>query len=229
MALMNPNIQLLERAASALGPILPELVFVGGTLTGLLVTDPGADPVRATKDVDVVAQISGVKGYRWASEQMSQLGFGPDVSEGAPICRWKKAELLVDLMGTGETDFGPTNPWYSHGWDTRVNYTLPSGGVIQILFAPVWILTKWVAYQGRGNGDMAGSRDIEDLLSVLDGRLELQEELDRADTSVREGLADFARAATGSEAFMNHCLASLGDRAEMAEALLQQMLQSRIR
>jgi hypothetical protein len=224
---MNPNIQLLERAAAFLEPILPEIVFVGGTLTGILVTDPGAALVRTTKDVDVVAQIAGEKGYRWASQKMLQLGFGPDRSEGAPVCRWKKEEVPVDLMGTGETPFGPTNPWYELGWDSRISHTLPSGRTIQILHAPVWILTKWVAFQSRGEGDMAGSPDIEDLVSVLDGRPELTEEIRGANFETRKGLAEFARLAIGSDQFMNHCLASLNDRADLAEEVLRQMLAPR--
>ena len=48
----SPNLELLEIAAERLRPLLPEIVFVGGCTTGLLVTDPGAAPVRRTDDMD---------------------------------------------------------------------------------------------------------------------------------------------------------------------------------
>jgi hypothetical protein len=49
----NPNLQLLTDAARLLGPILGELVFVGGCATALLITDNAAD-VRPTFDVDAI-------------------------------------------------------------------------------------------------------------------------------------------------------------------------------
>jgi hypothetical protein len=46
----NPNLELLELAAERLRQLLPEIVFVGGCATGLLIDDPGAAPVRGTYD-----------------------------------------------------------------------------------------------------------------------------------------------------------------------------------
>ena len=46
----NPNFAHLLNAARKLQPLLDELVFVGGCVTGLLVTDPAAAPVRPTRD-----------------------------------------------------------------------------------------------------------------------------------------------------------------------------------
>jgi hypothetical protein len=44
--------------AERLVRVLPEIVFVGGCTTGLLITDPAASPVRATDDVDVATNRS---------------------------------------------------------------------------------------------------------------------------------------------------------------------------
>jgi hypothetical protein len=51
-----PNLDLLENAAAKLRPLLPEIVFVGGCATGLLITDRGAAAVRCTYGVDVSAE-----------------------------------------------------------------------------------------------------------------------------------------------------------------------------
>ena len=37
----HPSHELLKLTAEKLRPLLPEIVFVGGCATGLLVTDPG--------------------------------------------------------------------------------------------------------------------------------------------------------------------------------------------
>jgi hypothetical protein len=54
----HPNIELLEAAANRLGPLLQEVVFVGGCTAGLLVTDTGAAPVRLSYDIDIVVEIA---------------------------------------------------------------------------------------------------------------------------------------------------------------------------
>ena len=59
----NPNLALLEAAVGRLKPLLNEIVFVDGCATGLLITDPGAAPVRKTYDVDVIVEIASYPEY----------------------------------------------------------------------------------------------------------------------------------------------------------------------
>ena len=54
---IDPNRELLERAADLLRPLLNELVFVGGCATGLLITDRGSGGVRATHDVNTTTEL----------------------------------------------------------------------------------------------------------------------------------------------------------------------------
>jgi len=55
----DPNVFLLERAAEQLGEaLLEQLVFVGGAVAGVLITDPAMPEIRSTQDVDVIC--SGV-------------------------------------------------------------------------------------------------------------------------------------------------------------------------
>lgn len=43
----NPNLEIIEIAAQAIGSLRDELVFLGGCATALLITDSAAPPVRA--------------------------------------------------------------------------------------------------------------------------------------------------------------------------------------
>lgn len=222
MVILNPNLPTLEATAKALAPILGDLVFVGGTLVGLLIDDPGASTARPTRDVDVIAQITGAAGYVAATRTMGKLGFQPDMREGAPVCRWVKQGLMVDLMGTEDTPLGATNPWYEEGFNTRQAVTLPGSGLtIYILSAPLFLLTKWAAYLGRGKGSMISSHDIEDLLNVLDGRLHLVREAGQASPTVRSALAQMARQMRESQQFCDFCLESMGDRKAIVTAALE--------
>jgi len=65
---------------------LEELVFVGGCVTGLLITDEAAGAPRSTLDVDAIAEITSYAGYTSFGERLRQLGFEPDTREGAPLC-----------------------------------------------------------------------------------------------------------------------------------------------
>lgn len=55
---MRSNLPLLQSIAEQLGPLLPELVFVGGITTELFFTSPAASDIRATKDADVIPAYS---------------------------------------------------------------------------------------------------------------------------------------------------------------------------
>ncbi len=48
MRMDDPNLPYLRSIARALGELREQVVFVGGAVAGLLITDPLADPVRAT-------------------------------------------------------------------------------------------------------------------------------------------------------------------------------------
>lgn len=62
----NPNIEMLEVVVACLGPLIDDVVFLGGCAAGLLITDVAAPPVRATRDVDVITEAcpGGKAGHR---------------------------------------------------------------------------------------------------------------------------------------------------------------------
>jgi hypothetical protein len=105
----NPNLELLELAAERLRQILPEIVFVGGCATGLLIDDPAATLVRGTNDVDVIAEIGSYAEYTVFSERLRTLGFKEDSSEGAPLCRWIHGALTLDVMPLDSRVLGFSN------------------------------------------------------------------------------------------------------------------------
>ena len=53
----DPNVAMMELVAARLGEDLRrELVFVGGAVAGLLITDPGQPASRPTEDVDLIVR-----------------------------------------------------------------------------------------------------------------------------------------------------------------------------
>jgi len=120
----NPNLGLLELAAERLRQLLPEIVFVGGCATGLLIDDPAAAPVRGTYDVDVIAEIGSYAEYTVFSERLRTLGFKEDSREGAPLCRWTDGALTLDVTPLDSQVLGFSNRWYPDALRTAGNVQL---------------------------------------------------------------------------------------------------------
>ena len=57
---------------------------------------------------------------------------------------------------------------------------------MRIVSAAGFIATKYVAFLDRGDGDYHASHDLEDLLTVIDGRDQIAEEVVAADPALRD-------------------------------------------
>ena len=182
----NVNLDLLVYVVERLVPLLDEIVLVGGCATGLLVTDPGASSVRRTFDVDVIAEIISYSGLVAFSERLTKLGLLLDTSEGAPACRWTCGESKLDIMPLEESLLGFSNRWYRQAMETAAKTELPTGRTIRVITAPYFVATKLEAFYGRGKGDFLSSHDLEDVITVMDGRPTLREEVGSVTAEVRQ-------------------------------------------
>ena len=196
-----PNLDLLERAAAMLQPLLPEIVFVGGCVTGLLITDSGAAAVRGTYDVDVITEIASYADYVIFSERLRELDFQEDSREGAPLCRWQHGDLVLDVMPLDAKILGFSNRWYADALRTSANIHLPSGLTIRAITAPYFLGTKMEAFRGRGQEDYFASHDLEDFVAVIDGRKSIVEEVQEASPELRDFIGEAVRTLLAASRF----------------------------
>jgi hypothetical protein len=185
----NPNVALLTDAARLLEPLLQELVFVGGCATALLITDKAAADVRPTFDVDAIAEITSYAEYHDFSEKLRKLGFQEDTSEGAPLCRWWQKTTSLDVMPLDTKILGFSNSWYRPALDHSEEHELDKGLTIRLIAPIYFCASKLEAFAGRGKNDFSASRDLEDLIAVIDGRAELTGEIQAAADNVRSYLS----------------------------------------
>ncbi|MGB5252438.1 MAG: hypothetical protein WBN68_06930 [Sedimenticolaceae bacterium] len=136
--LSDPNIALLERAVEQLGPLVDEMVFVGGCATGLLLTDTAAPPIRATQDVDALTEVATRGEYYRLSARLRARGFSEDQSPDAPLCRWVAAGVILDVMPTNPDILGFGNEWYEQALRHPDAFVLPSGAHIRVVPAPTF-------------------------------------------------------------------------------------------
>lgn len=189
MRTADPNLPYLRHIAEALGELCEQMVFVGGAVAGLLVTDPLADGVRATRDVDAVVNANRVTFHR-IEKEVAQRGFARDVYSDV-ICRWvhKDSGVLFDLMPVQPEVLGFSNRWYHYAVETAEPLELSPGVTIRLVSAVAFVATKLEAFAGRGGGDFVSSHDIEDVLNIVDGREELADEMALAPLELRQAMA----------------------------------------
>lgn len=173
----DPNLSHLSRIAEALGDLREQVVFIGGAVAGLLVTDPLSDGVRATRDVDAIVNAGGAT-FHHIEAQVARSGFVRDI-DGDVICRWVHREscVLFDLMPVQSDVQGFSNRWYPYAVPTAEPIELSPGVRIRLISAPAFVATKLDAFIGRGEGDFLSSHDVEDVLNIVDGRVELAAEI----------------------------------------------------
>lgn len=199
----EPNVVLLERVAEQLGrALLEQLVFVGGAVAGVLITDPALPEIRPTQDVDVICSVIARSDYHELGRQLRQRGFQEDSRPGAPLCRWCINDLILDLMPAQSEILGFSNRWYPLALETAQLQGLPSGRSIRVVTAPVFLATKLEAFHGRGKADYLFSHDLEDMMAVVDGRASLLEECRLSPPELRNDLAAQFRDLLNTPAFL---------------------------
>jgi predicted nucleotidyltransferase len=196
------GVQAIRLVAERLDSLTERMVFLGGATLGLLVTAPGAAPPRPTRDVDLVVEITMLdyldNSFR---SQLLHRGFREVLDEGV-ICRWAVEETRVDIMPTTPGILGFSNRWYPAAVAEAQRYQLPGGPNIRLISPACFLATKLDAFANRGKGDYLASHDLDDIVSVIDGRSTIEQDIASASSEVREFLASAFVRYLASESFV---------------------------
>jgi hypothetical protein len=192
------SIALLERAGNALGPLLDEVVFVGGATITLWITDPAAPAPRPTKDVDVVVEVTTLSQLDDFQRRLRDRHFREDIDSHV-VCRWRYLDdddlddLILDAMPAAARLLGFENRWQAAALPDAARVVLPSGTAIRAIPPAYLVATKLEAFRSRGRGDHLGSRDLDDVVSLVDGRAELTGEIASSPSELRDFVAEETR------------------------------------
>jgi hypothetical protein len=203
-----------------------EPVFVGGGIVSLLVTDPSAPPPSRTKDIDVVLEIAGYEEFVAMEHQLQRAGFSRRILDNPSIFRWWWREVIVDFLPDRPNHLVTnTNRWFRSLVQCAERAEVLPGRFLWRASAPCYLATKFEAFRSRGEGDYLGSKDIEDIVAVMDGRPELIRELPQAPFEVRGFLAMNATVLLANDSFMDSLPRLLADagREKVVERRLQEV------
>lgn len=197
------NLEAIADVAELLGALREDVVFVGGATVPLLVTDAAASPDRATDDVDVVVEATSPVTYYALAEKLRARGFSEDLRDDPPvICRWRHGQYAVDVMPVDGAFMGFRGVWFRAVCDRPWSIEVRTGVTVRVTRAPELLATKAEAFGDRGKRDFVASIDMEDFLSIVNGRPELLEELREAPPEVRRFVCDTIAAWLGDDDFM---------------------------
>lgn len=160
-------------------------VFTGGSVVGLLITDPAAPPPSRTKDIDIVLEITGYGEFVAMEHVLRQAGFTQPWQERSSVVIWYWRGIRVDFLPHKPTPMMGANRWFPYLIEEAERVEVLPGKFAWCASAPCFIATKLEAFFSRGNRDYLLSKDIEDILAVVDGREDLLEEMELTAPDVR--------------------------------------------
>jgi len=105
-----------------------------------------------------VTRVASVRAYHEVEARLAGRGFKHDISPDAPICRWVGSGITLDLMPSEPGVLSFHNRWYPLAVQTAQSLRLPSGRLIFLITAPVFIATKLESFRDRGGGDFLVSQ-----------------------------------------------------------------------
>ena len=221
----HPNLDILIGMAKAMGSLCEQVVFVGGCATGLLVDNAELMDVRPTEDVDAIAEVTSLAAYHLLAEQLMQRGFKQTMADNTPPFRWYWNRMQLDLVPLDEKVLGFANPWYRVGFDTALSVTLAGGLQLRHLSAPHFLATKFEAFKDRGQSDVYLSHDLEDIMTVMEGRSSVAKEMATAHAAVRKYVGESVATLLDMPTFHNALsgLLSAPEREQTVKARLLQI------
>lgn len=221
------DLDALKDVAAQLDRLEMDYTFTGGIVLGFLLDYPKVVNIRPTDDLDAITAVTSYGQQAELEEKLRSLQFRHDFSEGAPTCRFMYEGVKVDVMPmrdqTGQFD----NPWFEIALATSSLRSL-EGVTVRTVDAPSFIATKLTAFADRGKGDFLASHDLEDVVTIVDGREALADEITHAEVTMRTFITNRFRELLKRESFRDCLPGHLppDTAGQMRLPLLMQKLQS---
>jgi predicted nucleotidyltransferase len=198
----SPTLEMVKTVARGLEDLKDRVVFLGGAATSLLITDPALPHVRTTLDVDVIVEVVSRMDYYRLEDTLRERGFTQRIDSDSPVCRWSFQNVLLDIMPTDERILGFANRWYAPAIQNAEVVSIDEDLDILLVTAPFFLATKIEAFTGRGSGDFLSSHDVEDIISIINGRKEIIGEVAGSSPELRAFLSETFATLLSNEDFL---------------------------
>ena len=186
------NLDRLAVVARTLRELNDEVVYVGGAVVSLYVPIEQTSHSRPTDDIDVVIELATYSAYSHLLDRLTAKGFIQSPSDDV-ICRFRLQGFIIDVMTTQDIGMGSPNRWYANGFRTSIRQSIQPDVSIRILSPAYFLATKLEAYFSRGQQEPYASKDMEDIIFLIDHCTNLQESITSAELVLRLYFAEAAQ------------------------------------
>ncbi len=121
-------------------------------------------------------------------ESLVKKGFR-QTAEDNIVCRFRYDDIKVDVMSTKAIGWAPANPWFAPGFKKSESVVVEDQQ-IKILPISYFLASKFAAFNDRGVRDPRTSHDFEDIVYILDNRLDIVDQLQKSTKDVKKYLTD---------------------------------------
>lgn len=180
----------LDTVARELSFLEPGPVFVGGATVGLFVDALGRSQLRPTLDVACIVPGIASRAAWWKLEEdLRARKWHPDPD--GPLCRYTSPSgETVDVMPMDPSILGFADRWYAELVPRAETIVLPSGRAIRVPTPAHLFVCKLEAWRDRGRADPMMSKDLEDVMALLDGCRDLERSVTTSRPHVREAVRE---------------------------------------
>lgn len=183
----------LIRVARALAEIREQrFVFAGASILPLLLNDPAAPAARFTGDVDAVVDVLTYDQWERLQSRLREFDVvvraDPAVGKGR-MCLFHLNEIEVDIMPVRISLVMHPSRMLEIGFQFAEPHQLADDLEILALSASGLVAAKLEAFGDRGVREFPVSKDLEDIVALLDGRLGIGGELSEAPDEMRHFIA----------------------------------------
>ena len=123
----------VESLLALLGDGADEVVLVGGCAPAFYDLAAFVGDIRPTEDVDLLVEGGTCSAYQASVKRIAaRANLAPDQTPGAPICRLRRDDLVVDVMPARGEFLGFTNRWYGDAWSSALVVRTASGRDVRV-------------------------------------------------------------------------------------------------
>ncbi|MDR3409988.1 MAG: hypothetical protein P4L87_03420 [Formivibrio sp.] len=216
---MPTPLEEMRIVARRLEPLNVPFAFIGGAVMCLLVDNPAVTQFRRTKDVDVIVAVITYNQFAQLEARLRKAGLEHDTSAGAPIFRWIVEGCRVDIMPEEPANLGMNTRWFPETLRLAVLKDLGDGCFAKVATPPLYLATKLAAFHDRGKSDYYLSHDLEDIVTLIDGRTDIVEEIANSAPEVREFIVTSVKVIKGHIDFRDALHSHLPERQRIPQFL----------
>ena len=181
------HLELLQTIARGFGELTSKVIFVGGAVLDLYITDDAAPEFRPTGDIDCLLNLPALLDHFQWEQMLTERGFQKHPPTDKPTSHWIYEGIPLTISPIqGQIELlGYRNVWYEEGLFHTLIHQLPDGEEIRIFHPAYFTAAKVNAFLERGREDFRHSEDFQDLVYLIENRPELSEDIGKAFHEVR--------------------------------------------